>query len=204
VSKQISFELPPDVSFEEILGALRAGDPAAWTEAFQRLAVKVIAATQRFFGSEAAQDGLSSAVRTLHRRLKDGQYRLDDWGDLTGLCVRIAWNKCRRDIRKNRAISHENDNVVQRATKGDEPFQEASREEMRQQFRLVVEKVWQSLDEIGRIILAGKLDGLTEAQIRGNLNRNGIQRTERTIRHCWNHGILPQLQTQLKAWATAD
>ncbi len=96
------------LSFEQVVAALRQGDPECWTRIYQALMPLATEHLRRKFGSGVAREenaggeAALSAYRTFLRNLKAGNWELHDWDHLAGQFLRIATNKCLDRLRKAR------------------------------------------------------------------------------------------------------
>ncbi len=97
-----------DLSFEEMVAALRRGDVECWTRIYRALVPLASAHLRRKFGSEVAREenaggeAAHSAYRTFLRNLKAGNWEIHDWDHLAGQFLRIATNKCLDRLKKAR------------------------------------------------------------------------------------------------------
>ena len=108
-SEPASDAVGPDLSFEEVVAALRRGDVGHWTRVYRALMPLAIEHLRRKFGSEVAREenaggeaAQSGRTRTFLRNLKAGNWEIHDWDHLAGQFLRIATNKCLDQLKKSR------------------------------------------------------------------------------------------------------
>ena len=107
-----------DVSFDDLLADLRAGDPSAAARVVDRYARRLVALARknldrRILGKEDPEDVLQSVFKSFFQRVSAGQFRLDSREDLWALLVSLTLHKCghrveyfraaRRDVQREAA-----------------------------------------------------------------------------------------------------
>jgi RNA polymerase sigma-70 factor (ECF subfamily) len=93
--------MPPNPSFADLMARLRAGDPEAAQQVFQRFARRLIGlAGTRLDGllrqKVDPDDVMQSAFRSFFSRQADGQFELQSWDSLWALLAVITIRKCGR------------------------------------------------------------------------------------------------------------
>jgi RNA polymerase sigma-70 factor (ECF subfamily) len=93
--------MPADASFDAVIGRLRAGDPGAAVEVFDRFAGRLIALARSRLGARLRakvdpEDILQSVYKSFLRRYAGGGQELTvaGWDDLWGLLAVITLRKC--------------------------------------------------------------------------------------------------------------
>lgn len=177
----------PDLSFENLMTRLRAGDEAAASEVFHRF-------TRRLIGLARArldhvirrkvdpEDILQSVYRTFFSRHAEGGFTLDSWESLWGMLTVITVRKCdyrrkyfrasRRDVGREITVRAEADSTAPEAEAlaRDPTPSEAAR------LAETVEMLMRELSGREREMLGLSLQGYDVAEISGR-----VARTERTV-----------------------
>jgi RNA polymerase sigma-70 factor, ECF subfamily len=177
----------PDLSFENLMTRLRAGDEAAAAEVFRRF-------THRLIGLARArldhlirhkvdpEDILQSVYRTFFSRHAKGGFILDSWDSLWGMLTVITVRKCdyrrkyfraaRRDVGREITVRAESDSTAPEAEAlaRDPTPSEAAR------LAETVELLMRELTGRERDMLGLSLQGYDVAEISGR-----VARTERTV-----------------------
>jgi RNA polymerase sigma-70 factor, ECF subfamily len=177
----------PDLSFENLMTRLRAGDEAAAAEVFRRF-------THRLIGLARArldhlirrkvdpEDILQSVYRTFFSRHAEGGFTLDSWDSLWGMLTVITVRKCdyrrkyfraaRRDVGREITVRAEADSTAPEAAAlaRDPTPSEAAR------LAETVEMLMRELSGRERDMLGLSLQGYDVAEISGR-----VARTERTV-----------------------
>jgi RNA polymerase sigma-70 factor, ECF subfamily len=177
----------PDLSFENLMTRLRAGDEAAAAEVFRRF-------THRLIGLARArldhlirrkvdpEDILQSVYRTFFSRHAEGGFILDSWDSLWGMLTVITVRKCdyrrkyfraaRRDVGREITVRADADSTAPEAEAlaRDPTPSEAAR------LAETVELLMRELTGRERDMLGLSLQGYDVAEISGR-----VARTERTV-----------------------
>jgi RNA polymerase sigma-70 factor (ECF subfamily) len=93
-----------ELSFEELMGGLRAGDEAAAEEVFRAFVGRLVALADRHLERAVRQrvgpeDVVQSVFRSFFRRQAAGQWHAASWRNLWSLLATITVRKCRRQNR---------------------------------------------------------------------------------------------------------
>jgi RNA polymerase sigma-70 factor (ECF subfamily) len=175
-------------SFADVMARLRAGDPAAAQEIFERFLNKLVRLARRQFDAALRrkvdpEDVVQSAYKSFFLRYAEGKLEVHDWHSFWGLLTIITLRKCldrveyyraeRRDLQRE-AGAHP-------GSSGTEPWWEAvAREPTPEEAAVLaetVEELVRSLDEEERPVLQMSLQGYTTHEISERLGR-----PERTVR----------------------
>ena len=109
-----------------LLERFRAGDEAAATELFERFAKRLASLVQSRLSSKLArrldaEDVVLSAYRSFFVRARDGQFAIDEPGELWRLLAQIALNKLHRSAARHnaarRSLNREQDDIVDLANR---------------------------------------------------------------------------------------
>jgi RNA polymerase sigma-70 factor (ECF subfamily) len=97
--------MPPEPSFEELMGRLRQGDEAAARQIFEEYAERLIALARSRLGQRLRQkvdpeDVLQSVYRSFFTRHARGQLQLEGWDGLWGMLTVITLRKCGRWVER--------------------------------------------------------------------------------------------------------
>jgi hypothetical protein len=152
--------------FEDLKSTLSRGDDEAFGKLFADVLPRVIQAAGRKFGDcvrwYAPEDAATSAVRTVYRRLKDGQLgELNTWKDFEDLLVMVAYRKYVDKIRRDSVESRARERIAR-----DSLAVEESQAEVMDVLRLLDEV---PQDDVERAVLRGKLNGANEQTIADEL-----------------------------------
>ena len=96
--------MEPEPSFADLMARLRAGEPDAAREVFERFADRLIALAHRHLdrlvrAKTDAEDVMLSALKSFLLRAAAGRFELSGWDGLWGLLVCITLRKCGREVR---------------------------------------------------------------------------------------------------------
>ena len=179
--------MPPERSFADLMGRLRAGDEDAAAQIFHRVAPQLIALARSRLSPRVRQkvdpeDVLQSVFRSFFTRHADGQLELEGWDSLWGLLTVITLRKCgkqyehfcagRRDIHREAAASPSPDGSAT-------GWELAGRDPMPVAAVLLAELVEQLMRPLGRRdrdILSLRLQGYQVVEISSQVGC-----TERTV-----------------------
>lgn len=232
-SSSSKLDLPGDIQFETVLLGLGAGQNDARRKVYEHCFFRVSEALQRSFGTSRVDvhDAVHSAFSTFFRKpvaqrqaVEGAEARLiRDWGQLTGLLVRIAQNKCLRRYKeygKNVGLGSGSDTRssaprVEPVARGETPAEEAAAREVEQELRLAeslqvevlkreigraaesaelaTQQLHAELGEQNRLILEGKLNALTYKEIADYLAEHGQTLSADAVQKRWQRAILPVL-----------
>jgi len=169
--------------FEDLRSTLSRGDEEAFGKLFADVLPRVIQAARRRFGEGirwyAPEDAASSAVRTICRRLKDGQLgELNTWKDFEDLLVMVAYRKYVDKVRRDSVESRARERIAR-----DSLAVEESQAEVLDVLRLLDEV---PQDDVERVVLRGKLNGDNEETIaRGLAEQTGEPWSRYMVRRIW-------------------
>jgi DNA-directed RNA polymerase specialized sigma24 family protein len=169
--------------FEDLRSTLSRGDEEAFGKLFADVLPRVIQAARRRFGDcvrwYAPEDAASSAVRTVYRRLKDGQLgELNTWKDFEDLLVMVAYRKYVDKTRRDSVESSARERIAR-----DSLAVEESQAEAMDVLRLLDEV---PQDDVERAVLRGKLNGDNEETIaRGLAEQTGEPWSKYMVRRIW-------------------
>ena len=174
-------------SFDDVIGRLRAGEEDGAAEVFNRFADRLIRMAKtrldvRIRQKMDPEDVTQSVFRSFFRRHAEGQFQLDDWGNLWSLLVRITIWKCGRHAVAFRAQRRD----VRREIQPDQSSEESRKgwEAMaREPTPAEVAALTDTLDELMRRftppeqeMLSLRLQGYTAQEVGERVNR-----TQRTV-----------------------
>lgn len=172
-------------SFTDLMGRLRAGEPAAAEQLFHRFAHRLVGLAQGHLDARTRrlvdpEDVLQSVFRSFFLRHADGQFTLNDWDGLWAMLVVITLRKCgrrvnhfraaRRDLRREVAPPRDEAEAEWQAlAEGPTPGEAAALCDLLDQLRARSGEDWP--------MLALSLQGHTQAEISATAGC-----TERTVR----------------------
>ena len=195
-----------EVSFEELLRRLRAGDDTAAALVFERFARRLLGLARTRLGKAIrqkvdAEDVLQSVFKSFFHRHADGQYVVANWDSLWGILAVITLRKCGRQVRHFRAarrdIRREESPPAAARKEQITQWQALTREptpEEVAQFLELVEGLMRGLDNRERQMLVLHLQGYTAPEISAQVGR-----TERTV-----HRLLAMVRQRLERERAAD
>ncbi len=198
--------MAPELSFEELLCRLRAGDEAAAALVFDRFAKRLLGLARTRLSKAIrqkvdAEDIMQSAFKSFFHRHAEGQYAVADWDSLWGILSVIALRKCGRQIRRFRAARRDirREQSPPAATTHEQvaEWEALTREPTPQevaQFLEIVEGLMRGLDERQREMLVLHLQGYSPGDISARVGR-----TERTV-----HRVLAMVRKRLERQRAAD
>ena len=114
----------------DLIHRVRAGDPAATTEVFDRYARRLVDLADSRIGPNLAarvdgEDVVQSVFRTFFRRAGAGEFHLDEQGQLWALLIRITINKVRQAARRHTAGRRDAAREARPASNDADPFADA-------------------------------------------------------------------------------
>jgi DNA-directed RNA polymerase specialized sigma24 family protein len=169
--------------FEDLKSTLTRGDEETFEKVYADVLPRVIQAARRRFGDGirwyAPEDAASSAVRTIYRRLKEGQLgELNTWKDVEDLLVAVAHRKYVDKLRRDSAECRAKERIAR-----DSLAVEESHAEAMDVLRLLDEI---PQDDVERAVLRGKLNGDNEEAIaRGLAEQTGEPWSKYMVRRIW-------------------
>ena len=190
-------------SDHDLIGLLRDGDQFAAEEIFNRYVRRLIALSRKRLSAKIRQrvdeeDILQSVFRSFFQRAQEGQFAVEDGGDLWRLLVVITLNKLRRKVEHHTAskrgvqremgMQNQNDDDVPRyesVDKGPSPDAEL---ELSDELSVLT----QDFSDAQRRMVELRLQGYQIQEI-----ADDAQASERTVRR-----ILDRLKGRLTARAT--
>lgn len=190
--------MTPTVSFQGLIGQLRAGDDAAASEVFNRFARRILGlARQQLHATLRSkldpEDVLQSVFRSFFNRQREGRFAIENWDNLWGILKVMTLRKCRRRIQYYRAgrrdAQRETHWHPEQEAEGDPAF--LARDPTPSEAAILIELVGRlmgSLAEDDRAILTLHLQGCTIAEIKARTGR-----AMRTIRR-----VLERIRQQLR------
>jgi RNA polymerase sigma-70 factor, ECF subfamily len=97
-----------DATFDELMKQLRAGDDSAETALFQQYVRRLIALAGRQFDAHLRDRAdvevvVLSACKSFFLRHRNGEFQVDDWGELWSVLAMITLRKCAKRKRHLRA-----------------------------------------------------------------------------------------------------
>ena len=106
-----------DVSLTELLDRWRAGDQRAALAIYKRYAQRILCFAQprinpKFHSRFNGEDIVATVLRTVLRRVQDGQYFVDSRGSMWNLVRKIAQNKIRKQAEFHQAGMRDIDKEV--------------------------------------------------------------------------------------------
>jgi RNA polymerase sigma-70 factor (ECF subfamily) len=175
-------------SFNDVMARLRAGDPLAAREVFERFVDRLIRLAHSKFNAALRhkvdpEEVVQSAYKSFFLRYKAGKLEVKDWGNLWGLLTMITLRKCmdRVDYHKAECRDVQREVAAQTGAKGTEPWWEAiAREPTPDEAAVLaetVEELLRALQPDERPILTLSLQGFTTQEISEQLGR-----PERSVR----------------------
>jgi RNA polymerase sigma factor (sigma-70 family) len=171
-------------SFDDLMPRLRAGDPRAATQVFERFAGRLIGLAHQRLGQVLQgkvdpEDVVQSALKSFFRRT-DRPFEFRDWNDLWALLAQMTLWKCGHRIRYFRAARRDAGREVSSSLEEDrDSWQALAREPDPSEAAMLaetVEGVLRTLNERDRRVLVLSLQGNTVAEI-----GEAISCTERTV-----------------------
>ncbi|OYV86550.1 MAG: hypothetical protein B7Z73_11560 [Planctomycetia bacterium 21-64-5] len=180
--------MPHDADAQELVARARSGDQEAAAELFNRFSRRlVMLASSRLDrlvrGRVDPEDVVQSAYRSFFARLADGQFSLDEWGEVWGLLVRITLRKCGHKLEHARAARRDAAREVAFSGSADDSgdgWQPIARNPTPVEALMLAETVESLLagfDEREQEIVGLRLQGHTEREISESVGRG-----ERTVR----------------------
>jgi DNA-directed RNA polymerase specialized sigma24 family protein len=169
--------------FEDLKNTLSRGDEETFERVYQEVLPRVIQAARRRFGEGirwyAPEDAASSAVRTVYRRLREGQLGdMNTWNDFEDLLVTVAYRKYVDKIRRDSVESRARERIAR-----DSLAVAESQSEAMDALRLLDEL---PQDDVERVVLRGKLNGDNEETIaRGLAEQTGEPWSKYMVRRIW-------------------
>jgi RNA polymerase sigma-70 factor (ECF subfamily) len=188
-----------DRSFDDLMARLKAGDPDAAAQVFQRFGQRLIALARsrldRHIGPKVdPEDVLQSVFQSFFTRHVDGQFELEDWNGMWGLLTVITIRKCRRQYERFQTDRRDVRREIQTpftASKWGVDCQAVARDPTPSEAAILAETVEQlmlHLEERERNMLALRLQGYKIPEI-----SERVGRTERTVRR-----VLDRVKRQLE------
>jgi RNA polymerase sigma-70 factor (ECF subfamily) len=180
--------MPQDADAQELVRRARSGDQAAAAELFNRFSRRlVLLASSRLDrlvrGRVDPEDVVQSAYRSFFARLADGQFALDEWGEVWGLLVRITMRKCGHKLEHAKAQRRDAAREVPIGGSADDSgdcWQPIARNPTPVEALVLaetVEALMSGFDEREQEIVGLRLQGHSEREI-----SETVGRSERTIR----------------------
>jgi len=187
-------------TYQALLTGLRQGDEQAAKQLFQQNVGPLIVLAQAHLSLKLrrkvdAEDVVQSAFLSFFRRVRGGEYTLDEVGDLWRLLATITLNKVRRQAEhfstQKRSLSLEQS--ASSELSGPPPFRSAALDaaqlpECRALLMELLDQLTAPLDETQRQIVQMRLLGYTLEEIAAELSRS-----ERTVRR-----VLDKLKSHLR------
>lgn len=180
--------MPHDADAHDLVARARSGDQQAAAELFNRFSRRlVLLAGSRLDrlvrGRVDPEDVVQSAYRSFFARLADGQFCLDEWGEVWGLLVRITLRKCGHKLEHARAARRDATREVALTASADDSsdaWQPIARNPTPVEALVLaetVEALMSGFDEREQEIVGLRLQGHTEREI-----SDAVGRSERTVR----------------------
>jgi RNA polymerase sigma-70 factor, ECF subfamily len=191
-------------SFFQLLSGLRAENPVAAEEIFERFGGRLIGLARTRLNRALRrkldpEDVLQSVLGSFFRRQRDGEFDLESWDGLWALLVLMTVRKCCRQSEHFHAARRDaRREVAATSTPSGEVLDLAGREPTPYEAALLADVVEDLLNGLGprdRQVVALRLQGFSVAEISGE-----IQRTQRTVRR-----VLEWAKSRLQSrWDEAD
>lgn len=179
--------MSPDRTFADLMDRLRAGEPEAATQVFQRFARQLLSLARGQLDRMVRrkidpEDVLQSVFESFFRRHADGQFQLENWDGLWGMLVVLTVRKCGRRIGYFHAACRD----VQRelppppaSEEKEDAWEAIAREPTPAEAAMLtetVEHLLRRLEGRERQVLVLSLQGYSVAEISAQIGR-----TERTV-----------------------
>jgi RNA polymerase sigma-70 factor (ECF subfamily) len=187
-----------DPSFDEVLGQLRAGDPEAARQVFQRFAGRLIGLAHERLDRLVRpkvdpEDVVQSAFKSFFTGYAEGRFDLGDWDGLWGLLVVITVRKCGREVKRFHGPHHDVRREAAAPASGEAAagWDALAREPTPAEAAMLAETVAQFLRELEpreRRIFELRLQGYTVPEISAQVGR-----TEYTV-----EGVLRKIRKRLR------
>ena len=196
--------MAPDRSFDDLMVRLRAGDPEAAAQVFERFARRLIGLARGRLGRQVRrkvdpEDVLQSVFRSFFARQVSGQFQFEGWDGLWGMLVLLTLRKCGRKARHLRAACRDvrRETVDGNDAAGPPGFEGLAREPSPAEAAALtdlMEELLRRSPESERPILTLSLQGYTQPEIS---DRVGC--TERTVRR-----VLTRMRERLQRLQADD
>jgi RNA polymerase sigma-70 factor (ECF subfamily) len=194
-----------DLSFDDLMDRLRAGDDAAARTIFERYGRRLIGLARTRLDALTRQkvdpeDVLQSVFRSFFLGHAGGQIDLTDWNSLWSMLVVITLRKCGRQIKYYHAARRDIGREVRPSADADDssPGWEAAGDDPTPaeaaMLAETVENLMRHLDARERQMVSLSLQGYTIREISAEVGR-----TERTV-----HRLLAQVRKRLERLRSAD
>ena len=191
-----------ELSFEELMQRLRAGDQEAATLVFNRFAQRLIALArsrldQRMRQKLDPEDVVNSAYKSFFIRNRAGKFHLENWDSLWGMLTVITVRKCGRAIDRFHTQKQDIDREVAVLPGDGLAFEALANEPTPSEAALLaetVEMLLRGLPEVERSIVALSLQGYTATEIKAEVGR-----TERTVQR-----VLERVRKRLERLRNGD
>ncbi|HSQ54853.1 MAG TPA: sigma-70 family RNA polymerase sigma factor [Gemmata sp.] len=162
----------------ELIDRFMAGSETAATDLFDRYCEKLMNLARKRIGQRMAsridpEDVLQSAFRTFFSRVRSGEFRFEEQGDLLKLLVRITVNKTLRQIAHHRAAKRDPGMEAGQGSTADDIFRHLTVSEPTPEAEIALveefERFLSRFSVFDRQVLELKLNGHSTAEIATSL-----------------------------------
>lgn len=186
-----------ELSFDEVMSRLRAGENQAAARVFNQFAERLIALARSRLDTFTRQkvdpeDVIQSVYRSFFKRHAEGQFNIQDWDNLWTLLAVIAARKCANRVNFFRAACRDARHELPLADGSASDWPGSATEPTPEEAVILtetIEQLMRGLDERNREILALALQGYTTAEISTKLGRarRSVQRVLEHVKKCLDH-----------------
>lgn len=193
-----------DLSFDEVMARVRAGENQAAARVFNQFAQRLIALARSRLDSHTRQkvdpeEVVQSVYRSFFKRHAEGQFNVQDWDNLWTLLAVITARKCANRVNFFRAACRDVRQEMPLPQTADGPAADSpgsAAEPTPEEAAILtdtIEQLMRGLDQRNREILALALQGYTTSEISTELGRakRSVQRVLEHVKKCLSH---PQME----------
>lgn len=186
-----------DLSFDEVMGRLRAGEDQAAAQVFNQFAERLIALARSRLDKFTRQkvdpeEVIQSVYRSFFKRHAEGQFNVQDWDNLWTLLAVIAARKCANRVNFFRAACRDVRQEMPVADGSAADWPGSAAEPTPEEAAILtetIEELMRGLDKRNHEILTLALQGYTTAEISTKLGRakRSVQRVLEHVKKCLSH-----------------